>query len=162
MGNQAANLSQTQINKLQTIENGVYRKILGGAHSTVLETIRGDIGASLMESRIMENKILFVKNIKEGNNELMKEILRNMRKDEDIAKIKNEEKEMRAALKQNGTTIKRKIERTKGNKWMEKLDQYLNKLKIEYKEIEEKDTSEIKRITKEYDDERWKEELKKK
>ena len=61
MGNQAANLSQTQINKLQIIENGVYRKILGGAHSTVLETIRGDIGASLMESRIMENKILFFK-----------------------------------------------------------------------------------------------------
>merc|ERR1712121_584200 len=56
MGNQAANSSQTQINQLQTIENGVYRKILGGAHYTVLETIRGDIGASLMESRIMENK----------------------------------------------------------------------------------------------------------
>ena len=84
-----------------------------------------------------------------------------MRKDEDVAKMKNEEKEMRAALKQNGTTRKRKIARTKGNKWMEKLDQYLSKLKIKYKEIEEKDKSEIKRITKEYDDERWKEELSK-
>merc|ERR1712121_445898 len=95
-----------------------YRKILGAAHGTVLETMRGDIGASLMESKIMENKILFAKNIKEGNNELMKDILRNMRKDEDIATIKNEEKEMRAALKQNGTAKKRKIERTKGNKWI--------------------------------------------
>merc|ERR1712002_845454 len=74
MGNQAANFSQTQINQLQTIENRVYRKVLGGAHNTVLETIRGDIGASLMECRIMENKILFVKNIMEGNNKLMKEI----------------------------------------------------------------------------------------
>ena len=162
MGNQAANFSQTQINQLQTIENGVYRKILGGAHNTVLETIRGDIGASLMESRIMENKILLVKNIMEGSNELMKEILSNMRKDEDIAKMKNKEKERQAALKQNETTKKRKIERTKGNKWMEKLDQYLNKLNIEYKDIEEKDKSEIKRITKEYDDEKWKEELSKK
>ena len=110
---EAANLSQAQINRLQKIENGVYRKILGGAHNTVLETIRGDIGASLMESRIMENKILFVKNIKEGNNELMKEILKSMRKDEDIAKMKNEEKEMRAALKQNGTTKKEKNKKDK-------------------------------------------------
>ena len=88
MGNQVANLNLTQVNELQTIENGVYRKILGAAHGTVLETMRGDIGASLMESRIMENKILFVKNTNEGNNELMKKILRNMRKDKDIAKIK--------------------------------------------------------------------------
>ena len=42
----------------------------------------------------MENKILFVKNIHEGNNERMKKILRNMRKDEDIAKIRNKEIEI--------------------------------------------------------------------
>ena len=47
-------------------------KKLGAAHGTVLDTMRGGKGASLMESRIMENKILFVKNIKEGFNELMK------------------------------------------------------------------------------------------
>ena len=80
MGNQVANLNLTQVNELQTIENGVYRKILGAAHGTVLETMRGDIGASLMESRIMENKILFVKNINEGNNELMK---KNLEKNEE-------------------------------------------------------------------------------
>merc|ERR1712121_480659 len=121
MENQVANLNLVQVNELQIIENGVYRKKLGAAHGTVLETIRGDIGASLMESRIMENKILFVKNIMEGNNKLMKEILSNMRKDEDTAKMKNKEKERLAALKQNETTKNRKIERTKGNKWMEKL-----------------------------------------
>ena len=37
--------------------------------------MRGDIGALLMESRIMENKILFVKNINEGYNELLKKNL---------------------------------------------------------------------------------------
>ena len=41
----------------------------------------------------MENKIIFVKNIKEVFNELIKLILKNMRKDEDIAKIKNKENE---------------------------------------------------------------------
>ena len=74
--------SKPQLNELQTIETGVYRKLLGAAHGTVLETMRGDIGASLMESRIMENKIKFVKNNKEENNELMKKILRNIWKDE--------------------------------------------------------------------------------
>ena len=64
MGNQVANLNLTQVNKLQTIENVVYRKIQGVEHGTVLETMRGDIGASLMESRIMENKISFARTSK--------------------------------------------------------------------------------------------------
>ena len=80
MGNQVANLNLTQVNEPQILENGVYRKILGAAHGTVLKTVKGDIGASLMESRIMENKILFVKNINEGNNELMK---KNLEKNEE-------------------------------------------------------------------------------
>jgi len=52
----------------------------------VLETLRGDIGASLMESRIIENKILYLKSIRGGNNELMTEIVKNMRKDKVTAK----------------------------------------------------------------------------
>merc|ERR1712105_464708 len=92
MGNKVINLNLSQERELQTIENGVYRKILGGGPA-VLETMRGDIGASLMESRLMETKILFVKSIIEGNNELMKEIIKKMRRDEDNAKKKNEEKE---------------------------------------------------------------------
>ena len=145
MGNQVANFNLIQVNELQTIENGVFRKLLGSAHGTVLETMRGDIETSLMESRIMENKILFVKNINEGNNELMKKILRNMRKDEDIAKIKNKEIEMQITLKKDGKTKKKKIKKVKGNKWMEKLDQYLEKLKMEYKDIEVMDKREIKK-----------------
>ena len=60
-----------------------------------------------MESRIMENKILFAKNIKEGNNELMKDILRNMRKDEVIAKTKNKDNEKQITLKRDGKTKKK-------------------------------------------------------
>ena len=48
MGNQVANLNLTQVNELRTIENGVFRIILGATHCTVLETMRGDIGVSLM------------------------------------------------------------------------------------------------------------------
>ena len=45
---------------------------------------------------------------------------------------------------------------------MEELDQYLEKLKMEYKDIEVMDKREIKEITKDYDDGKWKEELSKK
>ena len=45
---------------------------------------------------------------------------------------------------------------------MEKLDQYLEKLKMEYKDIEIMNKIEIKKRIKDYDDERWKEELNKK
>ena len=58
MRKQVANLNLTQVNEIQTIENGLYKKKkLGAANGTVLETMRGYIGASLMESIIMENKM---------------------------------------------------------------------------------------------------------
>ena len=169
MGNQVVNLNLTQERELQTIENGVYRKILGGGPA-VLETMRGDIGASLMESRLMENKILFVKSIKEGNNELMKEIIKKMRRDEDNAKKKNEEKEkiykekekLRNTSEENEKRTKAKAKKEKGNSWMEKLDKYLDKLEMKYEDIEVKDKKEIKKKIKEYDTNKWKEELGKK
>merc|ERR1711909_47892 len=175
MGNQVVNFTKTQIEGLQVTENGVYGKILGRVPGTVLETMRGDIGASLMVSRIMENKILFLKNIQEGRNELMKEIVRNMRKDEDHAKKENkekerilrekerkkEEKESREGKKENKGKKKKKgcIKKTKGNRWMETLDKYLETLNIKYEDIERKDIKEIKEIVRKYDDNKWKVEL---
>ena len=79
MGAGVINFKQEDIKKLQIIENGVYRKKLGGGWSTPIVTLRGEMGSSMMESRIMENKILLVKSIIDGKNELMKEILINMR-----------------------------------------------------------------------------------
>merc|ERR1711874_1235 len=108
MGNQVANFNKTQINELQTTENGVYRKILGGVPGTVLETVRGDIGASLMESRIMENKILFLKSIQEGENNLMKVIIKKMREDEDNEKRVNKEKERKREKKKKKKKKKKK------------------------------------------------------
>ena len=174
MGNQVTNLNKTQIKELQTIENGVYRKILGGVPGTVLETVRGDIGASLMESRIMENKILFLKSIQEGENELMKTIIKKMREDEDTAKRvnkeklrkreererKRKEKNSREGKKENEEKRgKGKIRKVKGNRWMETIDKYLEILNMNYEDIENKDIKEIKSIVKKYDDNKWKENL---
>merc|ERR1711874_867856 len=128
---------------------------------------RGDIGASLMESRIMENKILFLKSIQEGENNLMKVIIKKMREDEDNAKRvnkenerKRKEKESREGRKENEEKKKkRNIKKVKGNRWMETIDKYLGVLHMNYEDIERKDIKEIKRIVKEYDNNRWKESL---
>ena len=46
------------MNELKIIENRVFKKILGSTHGTILEIMRGDIGALLMENKIMENRII--------------------------------------------------------------------------------------------------------
>merc|ERR1712008_330115 len=135
MGAGVMNFKQEDINKLQTIENGVYRKILGGGWSTPIVTLRGEMGSSMMESRIMENKILLVKSIIDGKNELMKEILRNMRKNKKERKKKN------------------------SGYWIDRLDIYLNKVGIDYREIESMKKSEIRRRVRDYDNKKWHEEM---
>ena len=48
------------IKKVQRIENKVWRYLLGiGGYSTV-ESLRGEIGASMMQTRIMETMLLFI------------------------------------------------------------------------------------------------------
>ena len=69
---------------------------------------------------------------------------------------------MQITLIKDGKIKKKKIKKVKGSKWMEKLDQYLEKLKMEYKDIEVMDKREMKEITKVYDAGKWKEELSKK
>ena len=51
---------KTAIGKLQRIENKVWRYLLGiGGYSTV-EALRGEIGASMVKTRIMETMLLFI------------------------------------------------------------------------------------------------------
>ena len=65
------------IKQLQTIENGVFRKIFTARDHTPNTVLRGEIGSSLMETRFIQTKLLFVNNILEGENELIKQILYN-------------------------------------------------------------------------------------
>ena len=51
---------KSTIKKVQRIENKVWRYLLGiGGYSTV-ESLRGEIGSSMMLTRIMETMLLFV------------------------------------------------------------------------------------------------------
>ena len=71
-------LTKTDIAKLQVIENGVYRKILGAPSYAPSCTLRGEIGASLMKTRIMKGRMQYLRSIKERNNDLLKKILLDM------------------------------------------------------------------------------------
>ena len=51
---------KTYIEKVQRVENKVWRYLLGiGGYCTV-EALRGEIGASMMHTRIMETMLLYV------------------------------------------------------------------------------------------------------
>ena len=54
---------------------------MGGNGSTPNSVLRGEIGCSLMKSRFIESKLMVIKGIQEGKNELTKQILENVRED---------------------------------------------------------------------------------
>ena len=60
------------VNKLQVIENNVYRKILRAPSYTPVATLRAEIGSSLMKSRIMKDKLKYFRSIFDRNNDILK------------------------------------------------------------------------------------------
>ena len=71
--------TESEIRSLQTSENNVYRKILKAPFYTPVCVLRGDVGSSMMKTRIMRDKILYWKSIFSRNNELLKVIADNPR-----------------------------------------------------------------------------------
>ena len=61
---------------MQVIENTVFRQILRASDITPNAVLRGEVGSSRMENRMIESRFLFVKSIWNGNNEMVKEVLR--------------------------------------------------------------------------------------
>ena len=68
--------------KLQVIENGVYRKMLGAPKYAPNCTLRGEVGASLMATRVMSGRLQYIRSIMQGSNEMMKEVIREMMHDD--------------------------------------------------------------------------------
>ena len=104
-GAECMNFTKEQINELQKMEYRVYRIIFGAMGSTPLPALRGEVGASLMESRIIKNRITFTKNLKESKNCLVKELVD-------------------------------KVMTDGGSKWKKKTDEYLEKIGMNYNELE--------------------------
>ena len=68
-------MTESEINKLQRIENGVYRNILGAPEFVSICTLRGDTGSSLMKERVISGRIQYLEGITEGNNNRLKRML---------------------------------------------------------------------------------------
>ena len=66
--------AKSTIAKIQAIENRVWKYLLGLGGYTTVEALRGEIGASMMDSRIMETMLLFVSDTLSSNFEKIKNL----------------------------------------------------------------------------------------
>ena len=71
-GKQVVILSKKVIQKLQAIENGVYRYLIGVAGYGPVAALRGEVGASRVESRVMETVLMFALDTLQGKFEQVK------------------------------------------------------------------------------------------
>ena len=66
-GRSVVTTSKTNINNLQRIENRVWRCLLGiGGYATV-EALRGEIGASIVKSRVRETMLTYIIDVMKGD-----------------------------------------------------------------------------------------------
>ena len=63
------------IKKLQAIENKVYRYLIGAAGYTAMAALRGEVGASRVETRVMETVLMFAKDSLTGSFEKIKDYM---------------------------------------------------------------------------------------
>ena len=74
-GRTVVTTSEANITKLQRIENRIWRFLLGiGGYSTV-EALRGEIGASMVKSRIMETSLGYILDVINSEFEDLKKIM---------------------------------------------------------------------------------------
>lgn len=78
-GANVIDFSKTDIQKLQRIENKVYRQILGAPTYAQVSALRGEVGASSMEARIMEGKIKLLKHTMQKEDSLLGRITTEMK-----------------------------------------------------------------------------------
>ena len=74
-GRTVVTTSESNITKLQRIENRIWRFLLGiGGYSTV-EALRGEIGASMVKSRIMETSLGYILDVMNGEFDELKKMM---------------------------------------------------------------------------------------
>lgn len=123
------NFTKVEIATLQRIENSVFRQILGAPKYAQEATLRGEVGASKMETRILTGQIEYLQYIlKDDGNSLVRRIGQEM-----IAEKKD--------------------------KWIRDTEKYLKEVKMEYNMLQNISKQEIKLKTKDWDTEKWKEEM---
>ncbi|XP_068218538.1 golgin subfamily A member 6-like protein 6 [Palaemon carinicauda] len=127
-GTAVMNITESEIKRLQQIENGVGRKILGAPSYAAVATLRGEIGMSEMKTRIAGGRLRFVKGIEEGRNDLLKTILEEMKENENNRWMKETKKWIKD-MEMNDRTFRRmgreelkaKIREVDGKKWRDEI-----------------------------------------
>ena len=70
-----------EIDKLQKAENTAMRRILKAPHLCAVQAaIRGEIGICHMKSRIARSRLLYLRKIETGNDQVLKRILEDNKK----------------------------------------------------------------------------------
>ena len=122
-------MNENEIRKLQRIENGVARRILGAPRYAAVGTLRGEIGMSEMKTRIIGGRIQYMKSIEERGNELLKRMLEEMKEDANDRWMKVTRKYLdeigineRVCTRMGKEEIKRKCREMDNRKWKEELE----------------------------------------
>ena len=74
-GKAVVTTAKSTIDKIQTIENKVWRYLLGLGGYTAVESLRGEISTSMMQSRIMETMLLYIVDTLSSNFENLKKYM---------------------------------------------------------------------------------------
>ena len=143
--------TNTEIEELQTIENSVYRTILGAIESTPICTLRGEVGSSMMRARFIQAKLGYLRSMLTGENALVQEILDKIRNDKPTKKRQNRTKGKET-----------EITRPRICTWKNQLKEFLEEVNIKYGETRIISKEEIKRRIREWDTKRWEEDLNRK
>ena len=124
-GSEIIYYTRTEIQKLQVIDNKVYRGILRAPSSTAIESLRGDVGASSSMARDMKNKLMFVKHcLEEKTNALVRHIFSQQFQNEDT-------------------------------KFMKQLKEYMNLAELTLRDIKDMKFADIKTVCNEWDNKTW-------
>ena len=132
-----AEVKVEEIDKLQKVENTAMRRILKAPKWTAQAAIRGEIGISNMKARISKSRLLYLRRIETGNNEVLKRILEDSRKHkkskwwETTRKYMNwaqiEEREIK---ERTAKEIRGKIANVVEEEWREELEKKNSLLRI--------------------------------
>ena len=138
--------AKSTIDKIQAIENKVWKYLLGLGGYTAVESLRGEIGTSMMQSRIMETMLLYVVDTLSSNFENLKKYMNDeieKEKGQWIKTINNYRMELGMSwevLKNTDRkTLKGKIKEYDTQLWLQGMDQkptlkwyMIGKQRIEY------------------------------
>ena len=123
------NWDKTSVGKIQISENNVWRNILGCPGYTPVSAMRGDIGSSTMNIRMMKNKLKYARYVMLKGHDLLKSVflkMYNEGKDIMIKEIKEymeqlEIVNLEVLVSLNDTELLGRIKRYDTNKWLDEL-----------------------------------------